>query len=268
MLVQSGWKVIVAAVLIGVSLKSAPADACSRLAETGIKGFQALPVEGSRVPRSTAVWLRSDVTLAKTGSSLKDVSGVRLVDERGKAVGLSSSGVRVTGEQVATLFVLRPMAVLDPNMGYRVELDGEVLTRFTTSEDIDTQPPELPKARVTEVKAETFGATTCGSASSVTVVLEAPGDINFLVPATTNATTMPGSALAVTVGSDLTAVAVPEGTVDLRVVTFDLSGNMAMASEKLTTFVPTDVAGCSSTLAGPGLGALALVAMLRRRRKA
>jgi hypothetical protein len=267
MLVRWCWKALVAGLLIAVS-QSAPAEACSRLAETGIKGFDALPVEGSRVPRSTAVWLRSDVTLAKTGTTLKDVSGVRLVDERGKAVGLSSTGVRVTGEQVATLFVLRPMAMLDANTTYKVELDGAVLTRFTTSDEVDTQPPELPKARVTQVRGETFGATTCGAPSSVTVVLEAPGDINFLVPATTNASTMPGSALAVTVGKDITAVAVPEGAVDLRVVTFDLSGNMAMSSEKLTTFVPFETAGCSSTLAGPGLAALALVALLRRRARA
>ena len=77
---------------------------------------------------------------------------------------------------------------------------------------------------------------------------------------------MPGTALAITNGADLTAVAIPEGAVDLRVVAFDLSGNIAQSTEKLSTFVPSEVAGCSSTLAGPGLGALALVAMLRRRR--
>ncbi|MBL8920464.1 MAG: hypothetical protein JNJ54_16490 [Myxococcaceae bacterium] len=264
MAVRSVWKALVAGGLMAVSLMSDPAEACSRLAQTGIKGFEVLPADGSRVPRSTSVWLRSDVTVEKSGTMLNDVSAVRLLDERGKPVGLSSSAVRVTGERVSTLFVLRPMVMLDANATYKVELDGAVLTRFTTSQEVDTQPPELPKARVTEVKGETFGATSCGGPSSVTVVLDAPGDINFLVPATTNAATMPAAALAVTVGRDITAVAVPEGSVDLRVIAFDLSGNMAMSSEQLTTFVPTDAVGCSSTAGGSGL--LALLALVVRRR--
>lgn len=267
MFVQSCCKVVLVGALIGVSLGSASANACSRLAQSGIRGFEALPAEGSRVPRSTSLWLRSDLTVTSTGETLKDVSAVRLLDERGKPVALNVTGVRVTGEQVATLFVLKPMAVLEPNANYKVELNGAVLTRFSTSDEIDTQPPEFPQARLTEVRGETFGAYSCGAPSSVTVVLDSPGDLNFLVPASTNASTMPGAALAVTTGRDLTAVAVPEGTVDLRVITFDLSGNMAMSSEKLSTFVPAETAGCSSTLAGPGLGALALVALLRRRRR-
>lgn len=266
MVVEVVRRAVVAGALIAASLVSVPAEACSRIAQIGIKGFEVLPADGSRVPRSTSLWLRSDVTVEKSGVMLNDVSAVRLLDERGKPVSLSTSAVRVAGERVSTLFVLRPMAILDANSTYKVELDGAVLTRFTTSQEIDTQPPELPKARVTDVKGETFGATSCGGPSSVTVVLDAPGDVNFLVPATTNASTMPGAALAVTVGRDITAVAVPEGSVDLRVIAFDLSGNMAMSSEQLTTFVPTDAVGCSSTMAGPGLGVLVVVAMFLRRR--
>ena len=272
MVLQSCWKSVVLGALIAVSLSSAPAEACSRIALSGIQGFQALPLDGSRVPRSTSLWLRSDLPVSDSGETLKDVSAVRLLDERGKSVSLMTSGVRVTGEQVATLFVLKPMSLLDANANYRIELNGTVLSRFSTSDEIDTQPPALPKARLTEVKGETFSASSCGGPSQVTVVLDAPGDVNFLVQASanlqasSNSTTMPGTALAVTNGSDLKAVAIPEGTVDLRVVAFDLSGNIAQSSEKLSTFVPAEVAGCSSTLAGPGLGALALVAMLRRRR--
>jgi len=266
MFLQSCWKSIVGTVVMAVSLSSAPADACSRVAVSGIQGFQTLPAEGSRVPRSTSLWLRSDLPVSDAGETLKDVGAVRLLDERGKSVSLMTSGVRVTGELVATLFVLKPMALLDANANYRIELNGTVLSRFSTSEEVDTQPPALPKARLTEVKGGTFGAYSCGGPSQVTVVLDAHGDVNFLVQASSNSTTMPGTALAVTSGADLTAVAVPEGTVDLRVVAFDLSGNIAQSSEKLSTFVPSEAAGCSSTLAGPGLGALALVAMLRRRR--
>ncbi len=264
---QSSWKSVVVGALIVLSMSSVRAEACSRTSVSGIQGFQMLPVEGSRVPRSTSLWLRSDLPLSG-GSTLKDVGAVRLLDERGKSVSLMSSGVRVTGEQLATLFVLKPMALLDANANYRIELNGTVLSRFSTSDEIDTQPPALPRARLAEVKGETFSASSCGGPSQVTVVLDAPGDVNFLVQASSNSTTMPGTALAVTNGSDLTAVAIPEGTVDLRVVAFDLSGNLAQSSEKLSTVVPSDVAGCSSTLAGPGLGALALVAMLRRRRSA
>ncbi len=105
------------------------------------------------------------------------------------------------------------------------------------------------------------------SLPGATVTVESPGDVNFLVPASSIATTIPAAALAVASESALTAAGVGEGTVDLRVVAFDLSGNMAMSSDKLSTFVPSEAAGCSSVLAAPGLGALALVAMLRRRRR-
>lgn len=266
MVLQSYWKSVVVGALIALSLSSTPAEACSRIALSGIRGFQTLPAEGSRVPRSTSLWLRSDLPVSDAGDTLKDVGAVRLLDERGKSVSLMSSGVRVTGEQLATLFVLKPMALLDANANYRIELNGTVLSHFTTSDEVDTQPPALPKARLTEVRGETFGAYSCGEPSQVKVVLDAPGDVNFLVQASSNSTTMPGTALAITNGADLTAVAIPEGAVDLRVVAFDLSGNIAQSTEKLSTFVPSEVAGCSSTLAGPGLGALALVAMLRRRR--
>ncbi|MBE2252931.1 MAG: hypothetical protein IAE78_25585 [Myxococcus sp.] len=266
MVLQSYWKSAVAGALVAL-MPSAPAEACSRVALAAIHGFQTLPAEGSRVPRSTSLWLRSDLPLSERGDTLKDASAVRLLDERGKSVALMSTGVRVTGEQVATLFVLKPMALLEANASYRIELNGAVLSRFSTSEEVDTQPPELPRAKLTEVKGEKDSAYGCGGPSEVTVTLDAPGDVNFLVQATATSTTMPGSALAVASGAALTAVSVPEGMVDLRVLAFDLSGNLATSSEKLTTFVPSDAAGCSSTLAGPGLGALALVALRRRRRR-
>ncbi len=260
MVVQPYWKSVVLGALIAVSLASAPARACEAI--SGIQGFQALPAEGSRVPRSTALWLRSDLPVASTGERIKDPGAVRLLDERGKSIGLMSTGVRVSGDEPSTLFVLKPTSLLEANTSYRVELNGVVITRFSTSEDIDTLPPGLPKATV---QAQQLNASTCNP--RVTVTVESPGDVNFLVPASSMATTIPSAALAVASESALTAAGVGEGTVDLRVVAFDLSGNMAMSSDKLSTFVPSEAAGCSSVLAAPGLGALALVAMLRRRRR-
>jgi len=256
-----GRLIIAAAVLFG----AASAFACSRIAEAPISGFQVLPSEGSRVPRSTAVWVRSDQAIG--GELVKDGSSLRLIDERGKVVPLTSTSVRVTGEQVATLFVMRPMAILESNVNYRVELNGAVITRFVTSEEIDSQPPELPKAKVAEVKGDMNTSDRCGAPSQVTVTLEGAGDVNFLVPATVTASAMPSSALAVTSGSSLVAVAVPDGAVELRVVAFDLSGNIAMSSDKLSTYLASPGVGCSAMPMGPLAGALALVAMLRRRRR-
>lgn len=260
MVVQRCWKSVVLGALIAVSLASAPASACEVI--SGIQGFQALPAEGSLVPRSTALWLRSDLPVSASGEKIKDPGAVRLLDERGKSIGLMSTGVRVSGDEPATLFVLKPTSLLEANAAYRVELNGVVITRFSTSEDIDTQPPVLPKATV---QAQQLNPTACNS--RVTVTVESPGDVNFLVPAANTSTTIPSAALAVASQSALTAAGVAEGTVDLRVVAFDLSGNMAMSSDKLSTFVASEGAGCSSTFAAPGLGALALVAMLRRRRR-
>jgi len=259
MVVQAYWKSVVLGALIAVSLASAPANACEAM--SGIQGFLALPAEGSRVPRSTALWLRSDLPVSGSSEKIKDPGAVRLIDERGKSVGLTSTGVRVSGDEPSTLFVLKPTSLLEANTAYRVELNGVVITRFSTSEDIDTQPPGLPKATV---QAQQL-ANSCNA--RVTVTVESPGDVNFLVPAANASTTIPAAALAVASQSALTAAGVAEGTVDLRVVAFDLSGNMAMSSDKLSTFVPSEAAGCSSTLAAPGIGALALVAMLRRRRR-
>lgn len=260
MVVRSYWKAVVLGVLIAVSLASAPAQACEAM--SGIQGFQALPAEGSRVPRSTALWLRSDLPVGANGEKIKDPGAVRLVDERGKSIGLMSTGVRVSGDEPSTLFVLKPTSLLEANTAYRVELNGVVVTRFSTSDVIDTQPPGLPKA---SVQAQQLNASSCNS--RVTVTVESPGDVNFLVPAANTSTTIPSMALAVASESALTAAGVAEGMVDLRVVAFDLSGNMAMSSDKLSTFVSSEAVGCSSTLAAPGLGALALVAMLRRRRR-
>lgn len=259
---------LVLAGVIAVSLFSPPAEACSRIAQSGIRGFQILPLEGSRVPRSTSLWVRSDEPIHEAKEAVRDPSSVRLLDERGKAVAMTATSVRVTGEQVATLFVLKPMTLLEANASYKVELNGVVLTRFTTSAEIDTEPPSLPRAKFSEVKGEQSSAgVACGAPSQVTVQLESPADVNFLVLGAASGTTMPGSALAVTNGPDLTAVAVPEGSHDFRVVAFDLSGNLAMSSEKLSTFVPADGVGCSSTLAAPGLAVLALLGVLRRARR-
>lgn len=256
MVVSPYWKSVVLGALIALSLASAPAHACQAM--SGIQGFQALPAEGSRVPRSTALWLRSDLAVSASGEKIKDPGAVRLIDERGKSVGLMSTGVRVSGDEPATLFVLKPTSLLEANTAYRVELNGSVITRFSTSEDIDTQPPVLPKGSVQQQQL----GNSCNP--RVTVMVESPGDVNFLVPAANASTTIPSSALAVASQGALTAAGVAEGAVDLRVVAFDLSGNMAMSSDKLTTFVPSEAAGCS---AAPGLGALALVAMLLRRRR-
>lgn len=250
---------------------SNPASACSRIAMSGIRGFQTLPADGSRVPRTTALWIRSDLPANDTSSTatVKDASAVKLLDERGRSVTVSPTTVRVAGEQPATLFVLRPTVVLDANATYRIEHDGVVLARFTTSEEVDQQPPPLPVARISQVSGQRTGAYSCGASSAVTVALESPGDVNFLVSADEKGSTMPGVALAVTGGAtDLTAIAVPEGSLDLRVVTFDLSGNMAMAPEKLVTFVPNEIPGCTAAPSGLLLGGLALLASLRRRRSA
>lgn len=269
-LMRSSWfgSAVVVTALIVLSW-SAPAEACSRVAMSGIRGFQTLPADGSRVPRSTALWIRSDLPMgdAVSTATVKDASAVKLLDERGRSVGLSPTSVRVTGEQVATLFVLRPTTLLDANTNYRIEHEGVVVARFSTSEEVDQQPPPLPVARVSQVAGERTSAYGCGGPSAVTVSLDSPGDVNFLVRSDEKGATMPGQALAVTGGAtDLTAVAVPEGTVDLRVVTFDLSGNMTMAPEKLVTFVPPEGAGCSAVPTGALAGALALVGLVRRRR--
>ena len=262
-----------AALSLGVIVLSwsNPASACSRVAMSGIRGFQTLPADGSRVPRTTALWIRSDLPANDTTSTatVKDASTVKLLDERGRSVTVSPTTVRVPGEQPATLFVLRPTVVLDANATYRIEHDGVVLARFTTSEEVDQQPPPLPVARIAQVSGQRTGAYSCGASSAVTVALESPGDVNFLVSADEKGSTMPGVALAVTGGAtDLTAIAVPEGSLDLRVVTFDLSGNMAMAPEKLVTFVPNEIPGCTAAPSGLLLGGLALLASLRRRRSA
>jgi hypothetical protein len=263
----SWWISVLVAPVIALSW-AAPAEACSRIALSGIRGFQTLPADGSRVPRSTAVWIRSDLPAGDTTSTttVRDASAVKLLDQQGRAVALSPTSVRVSGEQPATLFVLRPTALLEANTTYRIEHDGVVLSRFSTSEEVDQQPPPLPVAKVAQVEGERASAYGCGGPSAVTVSLSSPGDVNFLVSSDERGSTMPGVALAVTGGAtDLTAVAVPEGTVDLRVVTFDLSGNMTMAPEKLVTFVPGESAGCMAAPSGLLLGAVALLGLRRRR---
>jgi hypothetical protein len=246
---------VVLASVIGLSAFGSRAEACEP--STSIQGFEVLPAEGSRVPRTTVIWLRSDAPLAN-GETVKDASAVKLFDERGKGVTLAVTSVRVSGEVPATLFVLKPMITLDANASYRVELNGAVLTRFSTSEEIDVQPPELPKATLDAAPVK----TTCTPRLSVT--LESRGDVNFLIPAATTGAAMLSSALAVSTVSALTMPGTDAMAV--RVVAFDLSGNMAASADKLQTYVAADAVGCSSTVAGPGLGALALVAMLRRRR--
>lgn len=264
---KSVVQVLVVLALLGGAV-ARPAEACSRIAQSAIRGFQVLPAEGSLVPRSTSLWLRSDVAIGDSTDGLREAGAVRLLDERGKAVSLVQSAVRVAGERQATLFVFKPAALLEADRSYRVELNGAVLSRFTTSQEVDTVPPLSPMARVSEVRAEQpFGSFSCGAPSSLTVTVEQPGDVTFLVQAASEtALTMPGAALAVTSGPDLTANAVPEGTLELRVVSFDLSGNMAMSREKLSTFVPADGApGCSTSAGAPLLGLLALVLARRRR---
>ncbi len=245
------------------SLQASRAAACTREAAPSITGFQVLPADGSRVPRSTAIWLRSDQSIG--GELIKDISALLLVDERGKRISLTPTQVRVTGEAVATLFVLRPSVLLDGTTNYRLELNGAVISKFVTSDEIDMKPPELPKAKVADVKADTQTASSCGAPSQVTVQLEAPGEINFLVAGTTQTPSMPASALAITTTNALTAVAVPTGLVELRVAAFDLSGNMAMSSEKLTTYLPGDAGvGCSATALTP-FALLGLLTLIRRR---
>lgn len=264
-----GSKVLFAsgmAALIAVTWAT-PARACSRVAMSGIRGFEVLPADGSRVPRSTSLWIRSDLPVGD-GDAVKDASAIRLLDERGRAVALSPTPVRVAGEQAATLFVLRPTRKLEPNASYRIEHDGVVLSRFSTSEEIDEQPPPLPVARVTQVTGERLSASGCGGPSAITVSLENPGDVNFLVRSDEKGATMPGQALAVAGGAtELTAVAVPEGSLDLRVITFDLSGNMTMAPERLATVVPLEAGGCSSAPSGLLIGALAVLGWRRRTRR-
>ncbi len=264
MALQSWWKSAVGGVALAVALSASAAMACSRVASTNISGFRVLPVDGSRVPRSTAVWVRSDLVLA-SGEAFKDVSSVKVLDERGKSLALSVTQVRVSGEQPSTLFVLKPMSNLEANASYRVEVAGEVLSRFSTSDDVDTVPPPVPLARLSEVKGETFGAWSCGQPSSVSVQLEGAGDVNFLVAGSSSGASMPGAALAVSTSSTVVAVSVPEGAVELRVVAFDLSGNLSSSAEKLTPVVPFQTQGCSATPVGLGVGLLALAGLLRRR---
>jgi hypothetical protein len=210
------------------------------------------------------VWVRSDLVLS-SGEAFKDVSSVKVLDERGKSLALSVTQVRVSGEQPSTLFVLKPMSSLEANASYRVEVAGEVLSRFSTSEDLDTVPPAVPLARLSEVRGETFGATSCGQPSSVSVQLEEAGDVNFLVAASSGGASMPGAALAVSTSSTVVAVSVPEGAVELRVVAFDLSGNLSSSAEKLTPVVPFQTQGCAAAPMGLWVGLVAFVGLLRRR---
>lgn len=268
MMSKSLLRLALSSLAVTTALSAGAAEACSRIAQSAIRGFQVLPAEGSLVPRSTSLWLRSDTAIGDSTDGLREASAVRLVDERGKSVPLVQSSVRVAGERPATLFVFKPSALLEGERSYRVELNGAVLSRFTTSQEIDTVPPLSPTAKLVEVKAEQpVGSFSCGAPSSLTVAVEQPGDVTFLVQAAPEASlTMPGAALAVASGPDLTANAVPEGALELRVVTFDLSGNMAMSREKLSTFVPADgAAGCSTAVGAPLLGLFAL--LFRRRRR-
>lgn len=261
--VRRPMRLVLAISVLVLSVAAPRAEACSRLALTTIRGFDVLPAEGSRVPRSTSLWLRSDMT---DGTAVTELSSLRLVDERGKLVPYTTSQVRVSGERAATLFVVKPANLLDANSSFMLELGGKVLTRFSTSEEVDTHPPALPKARVSNVSAAAvatgFG---CGAPSTVSVVLEMPGDVNFLVPDSSSGSSMPGTALAIANGTDLMAAALPQGQLDLRVVAFDLSGNMAVSSERLSTTVPFDGSvGCTVGLGAPTM-LLALLALLRRR---
>lgn len=246
-------RAVVSLLVVAVAQASFAAP-CAPVPLSPVTGFQVLPAGGTRVPRSTAIWVRADQLRGG------DVSTLSLTDERGKRVGLTSTAVRVTGDDVVTLFVLRPAAILEANTTFRVELNGVVLSKFVTSDEVDTKPPELPVAKVTDVR----GGVSCVSSPQVTVQLESPGEINFLIEASNQTPAMPANALAVSSGTNLVASSV-SGTVDLRVVAFDLSGNMAMGSENLTTSVPGDGGyGCSSA-ALPPVAFLALVALRRRR---
>ena len=264
---SSSWLVaVVVGVLIAMSW-SAPARACSRLAVSTIQGFTTLPIDGARVPRSAAVWVSAGGASAlDVAPAIKDISAVKLLDATGRAVTLQVTSVRVDGEVASTLFVLRPAGLLDANAGYRVEHEGVVLSRFTTTNEVDRVPPPLPVAKVSQVSGERVSAYGCGGPSQVTVTLDQPGDVNFLVRAEDMGTTMPGRALAVTSGATaLSAVGVAEGAVDLRVMTFDLSGNMAMAPDRLITFVPSEGVGCAAAPSGAFAAGLTLLGALRHR---
>lgn len=200
---------------------------------------------------------------------LTDLQGLRLFDERGKSVTFTTAQVRVAGEVVETLFVFKPAALLEANTSYRLELEGKTLTRFTTSEEVDLQPPLLPRPRVVDARGETVATNgvACSAPSTVTVELETPGEVNFLVPASSSGSSMPGTALAVGTGTELTAVDLPGGSMDLRVVAFDLSGNLAVSSERLNAAVPFASVGCTVGLGAPMMSvALGLLALMRRRR--
>jgi hypothetical protein len=90
--------------------------------------------------------------------------------------------------------------------------------------------------------------------------------VNFLVSSEFSSATMPSTALAVAgFGASLIANSISSGAHDLRVIAFDLSGNMAMGPDRLSASVPSEGVGCSSAGGGPLTLALVFAAWRRHR---
>lgn len=228
------------------------------------------PAMGTQgVPTNTRLWVSE---IASNGRELR----LRVVDDVEEL--LYSTSVIRTAE--GSLEVFRPYSPLAPNTRYELvgcyDDDCEVITRFTTGDGPDLDPPPLPVETSRDGGADRRGRTSCGESAWARVEFTAEGlvvmqldegtlDPELLFGETSIATLED----AVTVGRGACYVGWPDWNHDaatLRYGAFDLAGNFSGWTEPDT--LTLDGCGCRSDTSGaPSLALLAVVAVTLRRRR-
>jgi MYXO-CTERM domain-containing protein len=264
-------RILVVALAAVFTLAPAVARACS----CGI-GLELLwPAMGAQdVPTNTRLWV---ATVAFYGLNQPRLIAVQDAQEVGFAISVID-----TAE--GPLEVYKPYSPLAPNTIYELvecyDEDCEVITRFTTGDGPDLEPPPLPVETDRDGGAHRRNDTSCGKSAWASVEFTAEGlvvmqldegtlDPELLLGETSIATLE----YAVTVGRGACYIGWPDWNHDsatLRYGAFDLAGNFSGWTEPDT--LTLGGCGCRSDASdGPDVPAMALLGVvavaLRRRRR-
>jgi len=240
---------LLSVLIIGwVSLRASRSDACSRLAASGV-AFSVLPADGTQAPTNALVWVvgSGEVTVA--------------VD--GKPVATTARRVNVSAESTDVLQVMTPTEPFPMGALVEVSMGTQRLSDFRVSSTTDREAPPQPVARAEKVVAGFFGASSCGTPSSVNVATDAPADLLFLV-GDGAAAALPETSLGVGSGQQAVAIAPPEGPLRMRLLAVDFAGNVSPPSDVVSVEVPRTAQGCAAVPGTSLAAAAALLLALRR----
>lgn len=246
------------------ALAPASARPCScRFPTSGV----AAPADGaSDVPRNAKIWLGG--MSERSGASLPV-----LVDAAGQQV-------PVVATTIADVLILSPVATLEPGQRHAVTSDGQPLLAFTTGEDVDDAPPEVPQVLETTATSgfpDPFG--TCGTAHFAEMTFRADGHMTVLVREDVDALDPAGLSGDVMLATATSPVrfgrggcasgwpgAGPLSSTRLRLGSFDVAGNFSGLGDAELIVLPPP--GCSCDAAGgarstsPAGGIAAVVALV------